>query len=188
MVAQQTPPTHWPLVHWLFAEHGLPFAIVGAQAPPGPQYVPAEQDVAVQLPAQVIPSAAHRLLSHAFVAEAVQLPEPLQTDAVVTLPAVHLAAVHSVALSGKVQAEGFVPPHWALHFPVPPQAGRGVTGSPRTVLHLPTDPASLHDWHWPSQAPSQQTPSTQFPEVHWLAAEQLAPLSSVFVQVPVESQ
>jgi hypothetical protein len=74
--------------------------MVGAQAPPVPQYVPAAHDVAVQLPAQVIPSAAHRLLSQAFVPEVVQLPELLQTDAVVTLPAEHLAAVHSVELPG----------------------------------------------------------------------------------------
>ena len=54
----------------------------------------------VQLPAHMIPSAAHRLLSQAFVADAVHVPDPLQTEAVVTLPAAHFAAVHSVALSG----------------------------------------------------------------------------------------
>jgi hypothetical protein len=36
-VAQQTPETHWPCAHWLFAEHGFPSAMVGAQAPPAPQ-------------------------------------------------------------------------------------------------------------------------------------------------------
>ena len=61
-----------------------------------------------------------------------------------------------------------VPSHWALHLPVPPQAARGLIGSPFTVLHLPSEPDSLHDWHWPSHLPSQQTPSTQFPDVHWV--------------------
>jgi hypothetical protein len=82
----------------------------------------------------------------------------------------------------------FVPSHCALHFPVPPQAARGLIGSPFTTLHLPTEPDSLHDWHWPSHLPSQQTPSMQLPDVHCVAAEQLAPLSRVVAQVPVESQ
>jgi hypothetical protein len=150
--------------------------------------VPAAHEVAVQLPAQVTPSAAHRLLSQAFVPAAVQLPELLQTDAVVTLPAEHFAAVHSVVLPGKAHAVAVVPSHWALHLPVPPQAARGLIGSPLTVLHLPTEPVSLHDWHCPSHLPSQQTPSTQFPEVHWVPAEQLAPVSRVLAHVPVESQ
>jgi hypothetical protein len=150
--------------------------------------VPAPQDVAVQLPAHITPSAAQRLLPQAFVEVVVQLPEPLQTDAVVTLPPVQLAAVQTVALSGDLQVMALVPSHCALHLPVPPQAARGLIGSPFTILHLPTDPDSLHDWHWPSHLPSQQTPSTQFPDVHWVAAEQLAPLSRVLAHVPVESQ
>jgi hypothetical protein len=72
--------------------------------------------------------------------------------------------------------------------PVPPHAARGLTGSPLLDLHFPTEPVSLHDWHWPVHAPSQQTPSTQLPEVHCAPVEQLAPLSRVFVHVPVESQ
>jgi hypothetical protein len=103
--------------------------------------------VAVQLPAQETPSAAQRLLSQALVVEPVQFPEPLQTDAVVTLPLAQLAAVQTVASSGYAHATPFVPSHWALHFPVPPHAARGLTGSPLTALHLPTDPLSLHDWH-----------------------------------------
>ena len=54
----------------------------------------------MQLPAQEVPSLAQRLLSHELVVEAVQLPEPLQTEAVVTLPAVQLAGVQTVVLSG----------------------------------------------------------------------------------------
>lgn len=99
------------------------------------------------MPAQIIPSAAHRLLSQEFVVEVVQLPAPLQTDAVVTFPIEHLASAQTVTLPGKVHAVALVPLHWALHFPVPPQAGRGLIGSPATVLHLPIEPVSLHDWH-----------------------------------------
>ena len=142
----------------------------------------------MQLPAHVIPSAAQRLLPQGFVELLVQVPEPLQTDAVVTLPPVQLAGVQTVVLSGDLHVMALVPSHWALHLPVPPQAARGLIGSPVTTLHLPTEPDCLHDWHWPSHLPSQQTPSTQFPDVHCAAAEQLAPLSSVFAHVPVESQ
>lgn len=101
----------------------------------------------MQLPAQLTPSAAHRLLAHSLVVAAVQLPEALQTDAVVTLPAVQLAAVQIVELSGYAHAAPLVPSHWALHFPVPPQAARGLTGSPWMALHVPTEPAALQDWH-----------------------------------------
>lgn len=142
----------------------------------------------MQAPAHMTPSAAHRLLEQALVVEVVQLPEPLHTDAVVTLPAEQVAAVQTVALSGKAQAIASVPLHWALHLPVPPQAARGLTGSPLMVLHLPTEPVSLHDWHCPAHLPSQQTPSTQLPEVHCVLVEQFTPLSRVLAQVPVESQ
>lgn len=37
VVAQQIPETQWPCAHWLSAEHVLPSAMVGAQAPPEPQ-------------------------------------------------------------------------------------------------------------------------------------------------------
>ena len=75
-----------------------------------------------------------------------------------------------------------------MHFPVPPHAARGLIGAPLTAVHFPTDPEALHDWHCPVQTPSQQTPSTQLPEVHCVPTEQPLPLSKVFVQVPVESQ
>ena len=142
----------------------------------------------MQLPAQDTPSALHRLLLQALVVASVQFPEPLQTDAVVTLPAVHIAAWHSVEASGYAQAVAFVPSHWALHFPVPPQAARGLTGSPWMALHVPTEPRALQDWHWPSHLPLQQTPSVQKPEVHWVPEEQPAPRPRVFAHVPVESQ
>jgi hypothetical protein len=122
--------------------------------------------VAVQAPAQLIPSAAHKLLPQLLVVAAVQLPEPLHTEAVVALPAAQLAAVQTVEAVGKAQAVASMPSHWALHLPVPPQAARGLTGSPLTALHLPSEPASLHDWHCPLHFPSQQTPSTQLPDVH----------------------
>ena len=46
-----------------------------------------------------LPSLAHWLVQ-VFVVAAVQLPALLHTDGVVSLPAVQLAAVHTVPLSG----------------------------------------------------------------------------------------
>jgi uncharacterized lipoprotein YmbA len=62
--------------------------------------VPAAQEVAVQLPAQVTLLLSQRLLPHALVVEVVQVPEPLQTEGVVTFPAVQLAGVQTVESSG----------------------------------------------------------------------------------------
>jgi len=63
-------------------------------------------------------------------------------------------------------------------------AARVPRGWPLTVLHVPTLPSSAHPWHWPAQAPSQQTPSTQKVLAHSLPAAQLAPLTSFGVHVP----
>src|SRR5204862_4299371 len=52
------------------------------------------------------------------------------------------------------------------HGPVPPQASCEAIGVPLTGLHVPAEPASLHDSHWPSQDVSQHTPSTQCPLEH----------------------
>jgi hypothetical protein len=46
--------------------------------------------------------------------------------------------------------------------PVPAQAARPLRGWPLgTVVHVPTEPVTSHDWHWPVQALSQQTKSVQ---------------------------
>jgi hypothetical protein len=59
-----------------------------------------------------------------------------------------------------------VPPHAD---PSEAQALRNPCGAPEvTVVHVPTLPATSHACHWPLQALSQQTPSTQEPEAHSL--------------------
>jgi len=54
----------------------------------------------VQLEEQLALSLPHRLLGQVLVVAAVQFPDPLQTDWVVSFPAEQLAAVHTVVLSG----------------------------------------------------------------------------------------
>jgi hypothetical protein len=129
----------------------------------------------VQLLAHLaLPSLAHWLFGHVLPVEVLQSPLPLQTDAVVILPLVQIAAAQTVVLSGKVQVLPSEPSHWAWQAPVPPQGVRGLSGLPLMALHLPTEPASSHDSHWPSQALSQHTPSTQYPVEHSAADLQVA--------------
>ena len=58
-----------------------------------------------------VPSVAHWLFGQALDCDALHEPELLQTDAVVTVPLAHVAAVQIVVLSGKVQVLPLVPSH-----------------------------------------------------------------------------
>jgi hypothetical protein len=53
-------------------------------------------------------------------------------------------------------------------------------------VHVPIAPAASQAWHWPPQAASQQTPSTQKPVWHWFAPEQAAPGTSCGAQTPAK--
>jgi hypothetical protein len=66
----------------------------------------------VQLVAHLaLPSAAHWLFGQVLELGVLQAPTLLQTDAVVTLPVVQVAAVQMAVLSGKVQVLPLVPSH-----------------------------------------------------------------------------
>src|SRR5436305_694561 len=54
------------------------------------------------------------------------------------------------------------------------------------LVHEPTLPVTLHDWHELQLALSQQTPSTQKPLTHSLPAMQVSPARSL--QLPEPSQ
>src|SRR5688572_33391280 len=43
------------------------------------------------------------------------------------------------------------------------------------LVHVPGLPARLHAWHGPQLGLPQQTPSTQLPLMHWLAATHCTP-------------
>ena len=112
------------------------------------QKEPAPHELAVHVLAHLaVPSVAHWLFGQVLVVEVLQAPMPLHTDAVVTTPLAQLAGVQTLVLSGKVQVLALVPSHWPWQTPVPPQTARGARGLPWMALHLPTDPASLHDSH-----------------------------------------
>ncbi len=75
-----------------------------------------------------------------------------------------------------------LPPHACPAFT---QADRAPCGAPLTPVQVPTAPATSQAWHWPPQAESQHTPSTQFPDEHWFAPAQLIPFPFFSVQVPL---
>lgn len=96
-----------------------------------------------------------------------QVPEPLQRRLNVWTPFEHDSATQTV-LDGQYAHEP-VP----LHDPVKPQvedddAAHSLSGSwPLGMFEqVPSDPASLHDWHEPPHDELQQYPSTQLPLEH----------------------
>jgi hypothetical protein len=55
------------------------------------------------------------------------------------------------------------------------------------LVQVPKEPVRLQASQAPAQAVLQQRPSTQLPEVHWLAAEQVAPFDCLATQeVPLQ--
>ena len=96
-----------------------------------------------------------------------------------------LADRQEVEAPGKVQAATFAPLHEPPQAePSEAQAARIPWGAPATAEQVPARPATSQAWHWPPQAWSQQTPSTQKPLAHWLEAEQVAPLAWRGTQAP----
>lgn len=61
-LSQQYPSTQLPVEHSVLSEQESPFAFKVAHVVPA-QYLPVPQDIPAQLPAQSLPSAAHKLLS-----------------------------------------------------------------------------------------------------------------------------
>ena len=60
-------------------------------------------------------------------------------------------------LLGKLQDVALVPSHRAPQVPpAPVQAVREPTGAPMALAHVPSDPGTLHAWHWFVHAELQQ--------------------------------
>jgi len=107
-----------------------------------------------------------------------QVPAPSQVD----------PGVKVVPLAGQEAAAQAVPcwyfsqaPAW--HLPSVPhpcvpwstQVPAG-SGPEATAVQRPIEPAMAHDWQVPVQAVVQQTPCSQFPDMHSGSAEQKAPI------------
>jgi hypothetical protein len=59
-------------------------------------------------------------------------------------------------------------------------------GVPDTGLHVPTLPIKAHASHCPLHGLLQHTASTQYPDLHWLVALQVAPGSDFGLHMPAE--
>jgi hypothetical protein len=68
------------------------------------------------------------------------------------------------------------------------QCVRAPCGAPTAGAQVPNEPATSQASHWPSQAASQQTPSTQKPLAHWPGAPQAPPFGCFGTQTPPEHQ
>jgi hypothetical protein len=80
---------------------------------------------------------AQRPFEQVLVPAVVQVPVPLQTEAVVIDPLLQLAGVQIVASLGNAQAWVWVPSHCPLHGVVPAHAGRGASGVPCVGVQIP---------------------------------------------------
>jgi hypothetical protein len=123
-------------------------------------------------------SAVHGFESSQTSSEPEQVPDSQASSIVQASPSsqVEVGNEHSVEL---------VPSQVATHSPTPAQGVLPPCGGPSvTVVHVPSSPPTSHASHCPSHDPSQQTPSTQKPLVHWFSPAQGTPLSRVAVQIP----
>jgi hypothetical protein len=118
--------------------------------------------------------------AHTCVFSGAQAPEPSQFAGRIATPAAQLPVRQETVVSGYAQLFRSVPLHVPLQtVPSTTQAGRDPTGVPVTAEQMPCFPGTLQASHWPEQAVSQQTPSTQLLDLHCVAAKQASPLSSL---------
>src|SRR6185436_2413218 len=116
---------------------------------------------------------------------AVHEPEPLQVPRGVKV--VPEQVVEPQAPVGNLH-DGPLPSQIEAHSPLPGHEPRPPWGTPPTKPQVPAAPARLQNSHWPLQARSQQTPSMQRPETHWVPSEQPTPSAFLVMQVPAASQ
>lgn len=111
-------------------------------------------------------------------------PLPSHVELSVARPSVQLAGLQMVVDPGKVQAARSVPSHAPAQAPSPVHGRRAPTGEPFDAVQVPWVPAMLHAAHCCSQLSLQQKPSTQNPDLHEPADEQLSPSSAAGLHSP----
>ena len=120
---------------------------------------------------------AHPAGEHASVAPGKQLPFESQTEAAASVPDVQ-AALLQTPPAWEWQATSSDPLQVVVHDEEDEvQGGRVPWGAPVTATHFPSAPDVLHAEHWPTHALSQQTPSTQWPELQVASAVQITPFA-----------
>ena len=98
-------------------------------------------------------------------------------------PLAQYGTPHTVDGEGSVHAVRLAPSQRPPQAPAESHAGRPARGLPLTGLQTP---AALQASHWPVQAVSQHTPSTQCPFAHCVDAPQAAPSARLGTQMPPE--
>jgi hypothetical protein len=126
--------------------------------------------------------------AHDSVFGTAQEPFPSQRPLDVKRAPAHVGSAHFVSneRANLAQRVGSKPSHVVSAHELAAAAQlRAPRGLPATVVHVPTEPGSLHDSHVPSHARSQQTPSTQGPSSQSVLVAQVAPprLPNVRVRV-----
>jgi hypothetical protein len=106
-----------------------------------------------------------------------QWPAPSQLAASTAWPPAQEAARQVVVPEGNAQALGLDPSQTPPHAePSEAQGALAPWGAPVTVVQVPAAPGTSQAWHCPSQAWSQQTPSTQWVPWHCPSAAQGCPV------------
>jgi hypothetical protein len=185
--SQQTPSAQKPEAHSTAPPQVWPGVFWGTHRPAEQKLPGTHWASVVQLPRQAV--APHRNSPQGWVAGAGQAPWPLHPAASVAVPAAHVGARQLMDPPGYAQAEVEVPSQAPRHrLPSVAQGCLPARGLPETGLQMPGWPGSAQAAHWPLQAVSQQTPSTQKPEVHWLLPPQVAAWAFLAVHTPAEHQ
>ena len=186
--SQQTPSVQALLEQSAFATHGCPFGSLSPHRLSTLRQVrpPVQSPFDVQVVRHDGLVMLQTYGSQADVPDAVQVPVPLQLAAMVSVEPVQLCKRHPVLADQARQAPAPLQVPSLAQLPaageVATQRFFGSAPPEATAEHMPTLPDTLQLRQRPLvpapslQAVSQQTPSVQKPEVHWVAAVHCAPL------------
>ena len=112
-------------------------------------------------------------------------PEPLHTVAPTAVLPEQVPGPQLFSAPGYEQLVALEPLQKAPHVPDPAQGDRPMAGGPfEIVVQVPVLFARLHASHWPVHVLSQQTPSTQNPELHGSGELHGVPIATLSWQMP----
>jgi hypothetical protein len=184
-VAQHTPSVHAFEVHSPATVQGIPFAFAGTHRPRAQNGADDAQSalvahVVLQLdPKQPKPP-------HDSCDGVEQAPPPLQDTEVLTTPSLQVACPQETVGSANTQAA--LTPLQRLPQVPAAHAARPLRGvwPAGSVAQMPAEPERSHAWQEPVHGESQQKPSTQFPDTHWVALVQRLPLPTLPHEPPTQ--
>lgn len=101
---------------------------------------------------------------------------PLHIRAGVNVEPVHIAPAHGLPATYSRHAPLPLQKPSVPH-PAPPWSTQCSSGSAPagTLVHVPSEPGTAHDWQVPAHSVPQQTPCAQIPELHCIPVLHVAP-------------